>query len=581
MCIACNSGVATFLEATASRRDLLKYAGAASAFVASSAELNRVRAQSPDGPADVIFRGGPILTMSEGMPRAEALAIRGERILAVGRMQDVETQRGPGTRIVNMDGRTLLPGLIDPHMHFVFVLFDDWINVGPITTPNDQDVQTKLREAVQAAKPEDWIRAHQFDPSITKGGHAPTLAELDELAPDNPFFMLESNGHVAYVNTKALRVAGVTRDTPDPPAARFWRGPNGELTGRIEESPGFSPFMGKMPLPSAAEMRTRTRQLFDRAAAVGCTALHDCGIGLFAGPADLALLKSVMQDKPPIRYRGMLISTAMDGWEKMGVKPGQGDDRFRVDGIKAWSDGSNQAYTGYQRANYPGRQTRGALNYSPEQLTEAIRRAHQGGWQVGIHANGDAGIDTTLAAFEAVLRETPRSDHRHRIEHCSILHPEQIAKMRELGISPSFLIGHVRWWGKAFRDRILGAETARFYDPCASALKGGLRISLHSDWNVTPLEPMRYVADAVTRIMNENGEVFFADERIPVETALRAVTIDAAWQCRMDDIVGSLEPGKYADLVVLERDPTAVDLTEIAKIKISQTWLSGERRHAA
>src|ERR1700741_3107370 len=141
MCIACNSGVATFLEATASRRDLLKYAGAASAFVASSAELNRVRAQSPDGPADVIFRGGPILTMSEGMPRAEALAIRGERILAVGRMQDVETQRGPGTRIVNMDGRTLLPGLIDPHMHFVFVLFDDWINVGPITTPNNDAVQ--------------------------------------------------------------------------------------------------------------------------------------------------------------------------------------------------------------------------------------------------------------------------------------------------------------------------------------------------------------------------------------------------------------------------------------------------------
>jgi len=139
----------------------------------------------------------------------------------------------------------------------------------------------------------------------------------------------------------------------------------------------------------------------------------------------------------------------------------------------------------------------------------------------------------------------------------------------------------LRWWGKAFRDRILGAERARFYDPCASALKGGLRISLHSDWNVTPLEPLRYVADAVTRTMNEGGEVFFADERIPVEAALRAATIDAAWQCRMDNIVGSLEPGKYADLTLLERDPTAVDPTEIAKIKISETWLAGERRHAA
>jgi predicted amidohydrolase YtcJ len=519
--------------------------------------------------------------MSQPAPRAEALAIRGERILAVGRMQDVETRRGSGTRIVNLDGRTLLPGLIDPHMHSVYVQFDDWIDVGPIATPNNEAVQAKLREAVRAAKPGDWVRAQLFDPSITQGARAPTLAELDALAPANPFFMLESNGHVAYVNTKALQLAGVTRDTPDPPTARFVRGSNGELTGRIEEAPAFLVFFGRMPMPSAAEMRMRMHRLFDRAAAVGCTTLHDCGIGALAGTSDLALLNSVMQDKPPVRYRGMLVSTAMDGWEKMGIKPGQGDDRFRLGGIKAWSDGSNQAYTGYQRANYLGRDTRGALNYTPEQLTEAIRRAHRAGWQVGVHANGDAGIDTTLLAFETVLREAPRSDHRHRIEHCSVLHPEQITKMRELGISPSFLIGHVRWWGRAFRDRILGPERARFYDPCASAIKGGLRISLHSDWNTTTIEPLRCVADAATRIMNEGGDVFFADERIPVEAALKAVTIDAAWQCRMDNIVGSLEPGKYADLALLERDPTAVNPTEIAKIKVSETWLGGERRHAA
>jgi predicted amidohydrolase YtcJ len=339
--------------------------------------------------------------------------------------------------------------------------------------------------------------------------------------------------------------------------------------------------MQRMPLPSAAEMRGRVRRLFDRAASVGCTALHDCGIGLLAGTNDLALLQSVMEDDPPIRYRGMLIATHMDDWERMSVHPGRGDDRFRVHGIKAWSDGASQAYTAYQRDNYLGRDTRGALNYTPEQLTEGIRRAHRAGWQVGVHANGDAAIDTTLKAYETVLRETPRVDHRHRIEHCSVMHVEHLAKMRELGLSPSFLIGHIRWWGKAFRDRILGPERTRFYDPCASALRSGLRISLHSDWWVTPLEPLRYVEDAVTRIMHEGGEVFSADERIPVEAALRAVTIDAAWQCRMDDIVGSLEPGKLADLTLLERDPTAVSPTEIRRIKVSETWVSGERRHVA
>jgi len=587
MCIACNTGSLVFLKEAASRRDFLRYAS----FAVGTPSLSMLgvratpaAAQSSgtrDGIADVIFRGGPILTMNTGNPRAEALAIRGEHILAVGSVQDMEARRGPDTRIIDLGGRTLLPGLIDPHMHFVFALFDNWIDVSAITTPTFEAVQAKLHQGVRDAKKSEWVRAKLFDPSITQGARAPTLAELDALAPDNPFFMLESNGHVAYVNTEALRLAGVTRDTPDPPTARFDRGSDGALTGRIEEPAAFGPFIRKMPLPSAADMKAQVRRMFDQAATVGCTTLHDCGIGLQAGTSDLQLLDAVMRDDPPIRYRGMLISTAMDGWEKSGIQPDHGDDRFRVTGIKAWSDGSNQAYTGYQRANYLGRDTRGALNYTLPQLTEAIRRAHRAGWQVGVHANGDAGIDTTIEAYETVLRETPRDDHRHRIEHCSVLHPEQIAKMRELGLSPSFLIGHVRWWGKAFRDRILGPERARFYDPCASALKGGLRISLHSDWNVTPIEPLRYVEDAVTRVMNEGGGVLFPDERIPAEAALRAVTIDAAWQCRMDNIVGSLEPGKLADLAILERDPTATDPSGISKIKISETWLAGDRRYAA
>jgi predicted amidohydrolase YtcJ len=582
MCLVCNGGLAAILKVSASRRDFLKFAASSSvlsAFAISGA--GQVRAQSLDGPADIIFRGGPILTMNDRAPRAEALAVRGERIMAVGRLQDVEARRGPATRIVDLGGRTLLPGLIDPHMHFVFVQFDDWIDVSAITTPTYEGVIAKLREGVRTARPGDWVRAQAFDPSITRGAHEPTLAELDALAPDHPFFLLESNGHVAYANSRALRLAEVTRDTPDPPNARFVRGADGEPTGRLEEPPSFLRFLHKMPMPSPGEMRDRVRRLFDRAAAVGCTALHDCGVGLHAATADLALLGAALQDKPPVRYRGMLVSSEMARWEAAGIKPGHGNDLLRVDGMKAWVDGSNQAYTGYQRSNYLGRDSRGTENYTLAQLTDVVRRAHRAGWQVGVHANGDAAIDTSIAAYETVLRETPRADHRHRIEHCSVLHPEQIARMQALGLSPSFLIGHVRWWGKAFRDRILGAERAQLYDPCASALKAGLRISLHSDWNVTPIDPLRCAEDAVARVMHEGGEVLGPDERIPIEAALRAITIDAAWQCRMDHIVGSLEPGKYADLALLERDPTAVGPTEIASIKVSETWLAGERRHVA
>ncbi|MCR8491531.1 amidohydrolase [Ochrobactrum sp. WV_118_8] len=583
MCIACNPGMVAFLRSTASRRDFLKYLGVAaatSAFACSSPGM--AFAQQAAAPAgDIVFKGGTILTMNDKAPRAEAIAIRGNKILAVGKLDDVQSAIGSGAQVVDLQGRTLMPGLIDPHMHFVFTAFEDWIDVSPITTPDYATVWSKLQKGVADAKPGEWVRAQQFDASITRDAKIPTIAELDALAPNNPFFMQESNGHIAYANSAAFKAAGITRETPDPSGARFVKDADGSLTGRLEEMAAQQEFLGVMPSPTAADMIGRVQRFLDHASSVGCTMLHDCGIGIMAGAQDLKILDAVLgEGKAPVRYRGMLVSTIMDEWEKEGIKPGRGNDLFRVDGIKAWADGSNQAQTGYQRENYLGTDARGALNYSLEQVTEVIRRAHEGGWQVGVHANGDAAIDMVLDAYEAVLGKSSNSDLRHRIEHCSVFHPEQMVRMKDMGLSPSFLIGHVRWWGKAFRDRLLGPERARFYDPCASALAAGLKISLHSDWNVTPIEPLRYVEDAVTRVMNEGGDVFFSEERIPVDAALRAVTIDAAWQCHMEDQIGSLETGKFADFAILEEDPTAPDV-KIGKIKVSETWMDGTRRYTA
>ncbi|MCH4541996.1 amidohydrolase [Ochrobactrum sp. A-1] len=572
-----------FLRSTASRRDFLKYLGAAaatSAFACSSPGM--AFAQQAAAPAvDIIFKGGTILTMNDKAPRAEAIAIRGNKILAVGKLDDVQSAIASGAQVVDLQGRTLMPGLIDPHMHFVFTAFEDWIDVSPITTPDYATVWSKLQKGVADAKPGEWVRAQQFDASITRDAKIPTIAELDALAPNNPFFMQESNGHIAYANSAAFKAAGITRETPDPSGARFVKDANGNLTGRLEEMAAQQEFLGAMPSPTAADMIGRVQRFLDHASSVGCTMLHDCGIGIMAGAQDLKILDAVLgEGKAPVRYRGMLVSTIMDEWEKEGIKPGRGNDLFRVDGIKAWADGSNQAQTGYQRENYLGTDARGALNYSLEQVTDVIRRAHEGGWQVGVHANGDAAIDMVLDAYEAVLGKSSNSDLRHRIEHCSVFHPEQMVRMKDMGVSPSFLIGHVRWWGKAFRDRLLGPERARFYDPCASALAAGLKISLHSDWNVTPIEPLRYVEDAVTRVMNEGGDVFFPEERIPVDAALRAVTIDAAWQCHMEDQIGSLETGKFADFAILEEDPTTPDV-KIGKIKVSETWMDGTKRYSA
>ncbi len=533
--------------------------------------LNPIKSQRH---ADVVISGGPILTMDANRPRAESVAVRDGRIVAVGPAEEMARLIGSDTETVDLDGRTLLPGFIDPHMHWAMVQLADWVDVSPMTTPTADAVFAALREATPTTT--GWVLAQQFDPSITEGHPRLDRTVLDRLVPDRPLLVLESNGHIAYVNSEALARAGVDRNTPDPTAARYVRDASGELTGRLEESAAVGAFASGIPFATGDALLGRVRELLWHAAGKGVTLLHDCGIGSVAGTSDLGVLQAAIGADSPVRYRGMLVSTEYDAWSEMGLRPGFGNDLFRVDGVKAWSDGSNQAGTGYQREPYLGSESRGTLNYSPEELAAVVLRAHRDGWQVGVHANGDAAIDVTIDAFEQALVAHPRPDHRHRIEHCSVLRPEHMERMAALGVSPSFLIGHVRWWGKAFRDRLLGAERAAFYDPCASALRAGLRISLHSDWNVTPLEPLRYVEDAVTRIMAEGGEVLNVDERIGVEAALRAVTIDAAWQCRSDEVTGSIEVGKYADLVLLEDDPTAVAPTSIAGIAVSETRLAGK-----
>lgn len=530
------------------------------------------------GFADLVISGGPVITMNSLQPRAEYVAVRDGLIVAVGSVEEVASAIGPGTEQLDLEGRTLLPGLIDPHMHFAMVQMAEWVDVSPMATPTESAIHDALRSASPTST--GWVLAKNFDPSITDGHPSLQRDVLDRLVPDLPLIVLESNGHIAWANSRAFEHAGVDRDTTDPPKARYTRDADGELTGRLEESAALSAFARGLPNLGRAEMSRRIEDLLWDAARKGVTLLHDCGIGAISGTSDLDLLEATIGADSPVRYRGMLVSTCYDEWMDRGVRPGHGDDTFRIDGIKAWSDGSNQAGTGYQRQPYLGTDSRGSLNYTPDELNDVVAKAHSDGWQIGVHANGDAAIDVTIDAFEQALAAHPRVDHRHRIEHCSVLHPDQIERMSSLGLSPSFLIGHVRWWGKAFRDRLLGPDRADRYDPCASAIAAGLRISLHSDWNVTPLEPLRYVEDAVNRIMAEGGDVLNVDERIPITAALRAVTLDAAWQCRADRITGSLEVGKYADVVLLEDDPTAADPTTISQIAVSETRIAGKARWA-
>ncbi len=580
MCNACNPKLLQFMRAYQGRRDFLR--GMAGGLVAAGAAAAGVpaNAAAPAGPADTIFHARVVHTMGRGRAKAEAIAVRSGKLLAVGSRKEVDGLRGPRTRIVDLGGLTVLPGFVDPHMHSNFCGLRPWLDVGPFTTRDMDEARAKISQAAARTPSGGWVQAKMLDPSLM-GGQPFSRGDLDRLSPDVPVFVLESNGHVAYVNSKAITLAGISRDTADPPQGRFGRDERGELSGRIEEPPAFQPFVTVMPSPGPEELAGFLRADLDDASAKGCTALHDCGIGGLFAEGDLSLIDTVMKGDPGVRYAGMLVSTHFRKWTEMGLRPGPRGGRFTLNGIKAWSDGSNQGGTGYQRKPYLGSGNRGALNYTVAEIEAVVREAHEAGWQVGVHANGDAAIDVTLDAFEKVTGGSGGRRRRHRIEHCTVLHDDQIARMKRLGISPSFLIGHVHFWGRAFRDRLLGPERADRIDPCRSAIRGGLRISLHSDYNVTPIDPLRCVQNAVLRDMREGGGVLNPAERISAMDGLRAVTIDAAWQCHIDHLCGSLEAGKAADLVVLEKDPTEVAVDAIQSIKVHSTWLDGERRFAA
>jgi hypothetical protein len=355
---------------------------------------------------------------------------------------------------------------------------------------------------------------------------------------------------------------------------------DGNLTGVLAGGASYAPFMRVAPKSTPQMLTTAAAEVLDQAARKGCTMLVDAGLGAFAGTAELSILKAVTANRrSPVRLGAMMAWTFMDEWMQMPeAVPGGGDDWLRLLGFKFWADGSNQGNTGYQRERYLNVDSRGIPSFPPEVITAGMKRAHDAGWQIAVHANGDAAIDMTLQAYADVLKAKPRSDHRHRIEHCSIAWDEHFAKMAELGISPSFLIGHVHYWGRAFRDRIFGPVKAARLDATASASRAGVRYTVHSDFDVTEIGPLRCIENAVTRVMRDGGEVLAPEECIPVEQALRTMTIDAAWQAHSDHITGSLEPGKYADLVILDEDPLKVDPNKLSQIGVRETWVEGQKR---
>jgi len=526
-----------------------------------------------------IYVGGPVLTMDEHDRVVEAVGVEDNRIGAVGTATEVRAWAGSDARQVDLGGHALLPGFIDAHGHFpgggIYARAAD-LNSPPIGNVHTiDDLVERLQARARETSSGDWVLGVGYDDTLLNPSGHPTRADLDRVSTTQPVAAIHISAHLAAVNSVGLERLGIEASTPDPDGGHIRRDQTGAATGVLEET-AAQPLVEQLMRPGLLGSLAILREGGRRALRAGVTTAQ---VGYATADA-LAIATASRLGFVPLRLV-VWPSADLAGEELDGKRTltSYDDEWLHYGAVKLIADGSIQGYTAYLSEPYyvpPGddRSYRGYPRYSKDELRALVSRFHAAGRQVAIHGNGDAAIDDILDAIEAAQRQTPRSDARPIVVHAQMARPDQLDRMHELGVVPSFFVLHTYYWGDRHRDRFLGPERASRISPAASARAKGIRFTLHCDAPVVPLEPLRLVWAAVNR-RSTSGAIIGPDERIPVEAALRAVTIDAAWQHFEEGSKGSLEPGKLADMVILSRSP--LDEPEhIDAITVEETIVDGE-----
>jgi len=529
---------------------------------------------------ETIYRGGVILTMDGADSVAGAVAVSGGRILAVGSEADILGLTDQRTTQVDLKGRTLIPAFIDPHGHFPESGFCALHRVDLMCPPlgdiiSLDQVFERLAERAANTPKGEWVFGVFFDQTVVREKRFPTAKELDRVSEDHALVVMHICGHACVGNSEALRRTGIELDTPQPPGGHIEKDPmTGELTGLLEEPAAMGAISATMFGTSGERFRDGLRWAADEYASHGITTAQNA----WANETLLRDFIAAARDgEPKIR-----MTVLPDAHLEPDIAAGRFDlslpnERdLKIGPRKLFSDGSIQIFTAYMSQPYhtPSRgdaSYRGYPIYDRDVLAGHILRLHEAGHQIHIHVNGDGAGDDVLRAFKMAQDHCPRSDHRHTIIHGQTLREDQLDLMAELGVSVSFFSYHVYVWGDRHLELFLGPERAQRISPAASAARRGIRFTLHNDTPVTPMRPLPLIWCAVNRL-TAGGRVLGPEQRITPIQALRAHTIDAAWQVFREDDLGSIEPGKSADFAVLSKNPlehaeTIKDIEVLATIK--------------
>lgn len=522
---------------------------------------------------DLIVHAATIHTMDDASPRAESMAVKNGRFVAVGSRADVENLRGAGTQVIDHGDAVIVPGFVDAHTHpasaGVRELKDVNVDVRSIA-----EIKNRMAARARETPTGEWVVGFKYDDTKLAEGRPLNRQDLDEAVPDHPAVVGHRGGHTSVYNSRAFELAGVDVETPDPPGGKFYRA-DGALTGLVAERANYV-FRSLIPSVHTDQDRQDGVALITRLMAqAGLTSFHDAG----TSAASLAAYQAAYR-AGELRCRAyMLMRGPYEDLRQAGVATGFGDEWLRVGPVKYGADGSASERTMRMSTPYVGRpDDYGILTMSQEEVHEVVERAHRSGWQVGIHANGDVAIDMVLNAYERVQERWPRPDPRHRIEHCSLVNPGLLQRIKAAGVVPTPFYTYVHYHGNKWVE--YGPEKMEWMFAHRSFLDHGIPVAPASDYTPGPYEPLMAVQSMVTRT-DFDGRTWGANQRISVAEALRICTMGGAYASFEEHIKGSVAAGKLADFVALAADPHDVDPDAIKEVPVLRTVAGGATTHEA
>ncbi len=531
---------------------------------------------------DKIFINAQVLTMDPGCGEANAFAVSGGRFVCVGNKERALDSIGNTNKvdIVSLNGKTVVPGFIETHSHLSLYAMA-LLQANCRTPPNRNigDVKRQVRKMIERSEKGEWIRGWGYDDTLIEEKRHLTKHDLDEVAPNNPVFISHTSGHLAYVNSKALEIAGIKVETPQPSGGHIEKDQTGDPTGLLKEDPAINLVLRHIPPYPVSRLKGAMRKGIKYLHRHGITSAHDAAIGYFRNekPIIQAYCDFEREGELSVRVYLTLIERVYRTLLEAGFKTGFGSEFLKLGAVKFFQDGSIQALTAALEKPYfckPGH--KGELIYNQDDLNRQIELYHKEKIQVAVHANGDRAIESVLKAFREAMKKYPVENPRHMIIHCQLATRKQIMEMKGLGIIPSYFVNHVHFWGDRHKEIFLGPDRASRIDPLATTVNMGLPFTLHSDLPITPVNPLFSIYCAVNRKTSE-GDVLGENERITPLEALKAYTTYAALCSFEEKIKGSIEVGKFADFVILSDNPLEVEPERIKDIEVLETYVAGER----